>query len=129
MSEKPSTIMEEAKPLLNDSNPERTGGNGTVVPSGESPRRDDLVLVRETFQGCVLQVMDEGVLVQYDTGDDLVEQFYRNDQFRPGKVPACGDRIVVDVIVRALAPFEDRLTMGGFDEHKRKNVVSGNIRF
>jgi hypothetical protein len=86
-------------------------------------------VLRETLQGYVLQVTDEGAFVRYDTGDDLVEQFYRNDQFQPGKVPARGDRIVVDVEVRMLPTFEERATEGGVDEYRRKNVVSGDLRF
>jgi hypothetical protein len=100
-----------------------------LQPPREAPLQDDQVLARESFQGYVLQVTDEGVFVQYDTGDDLVEQFYRKDQFQPGKVPARGDRIVVDVAVRTLPPLDARATEGGVDEYRRKNVVSGDLRF
>jgi hypothetical protein len=96
---------------------------------GETARQDYQVLARETFEGNVLEVTDEEVLVQYDTGDDLVEQFYRKDQFQLGKVPVAGDRIAVEVIVRALAPLKESASAGGCDEYRRKNVVSGDLRF
>jgi hypothetical protein len=95
----------------------------------DKERRDDRVLARETFEGSVLEVTDEEVLVQYDTGDDLVEQFYRKDQFLPGKVPATGDRIGVDVVVTALAPLKECASEGKRNEYRRKNVVSGDLRF
>jgi hypothetical protein len=100
-----------------------------ATPSDVAAPQDDLVLAHETYEGYVLEVTDEGVLVRYDTGDDLVEQFYQNDQFQPGKVPAAGDRIGVDVAVKALAPLEERTNTGGRDEYRRKNVVSGDLRF
>jgi hypothetical protein len=91
--------------------------------------QDDQVLARETFEGYVLEVTEEEVLVQYDTGDDLVEQCYGKDQFQPGKIPAAGDRIAVDVVVRALAPLKESASAGGYNEYRRKNVVRGNLRF
>jgi hypothetical protein len=95
----------------------------------DTERGDDHVLAREAFEGTVLEVTDEEVLVQYDTGDDLVEQCYRKDQFLPGKVPAAGDRIAVDVVVKALGPLRECASTGRCDEYRRKNVVSGDLRF
>jgi hypothetical protein len=102
----------------------------TLNGQGEKTTRQDYqVLARETFEGTVLEVTDEEVLVRYDTGDDLVEQFYRKDQFQLGKVPVAGDRIAVDVVVRTLAPLKESASAGGYDEYRRKNIVSGDLRF
>jgi hypothetical protein len=88
-------------------------------------------LARETYEGYVVEVSEEGVLVRYDVGDDVVEQFYRKEQFLPGKIPAAGNRIAVRVEVTALPALKESPSGDEANEEPRTrtNFTTGNLRF
>jgi len=106
-------------------------GAGAGLRAALIARNDGRLRMHESYEGVVKDAWEDGVLVVYEVGDELVEQTYLRSQFLDGELPKLGDRLAVYVHVAKLPPAEekpppdDALARESADERprRRKNVV------
>lgn len=64
-------------------------------------RAEGRLCMHETNEGIVTRVLDDELVVQYDTAEGPLEQLYSSEQFVAGKAPKEGERIEVHVFAWA----------------------------
>ncbi len=81
-------------------NPTKPEKEAMSYPDSEPHR----VLMNESYEGQVVSVDGDEVVVVYEISDDLVEQTYQRDQFIGGLLPEVGQRLATVVTVAVLEP-------------------------
>lgn len=90
------------------------------------------ILINESYDGQVVHVAEETVVVVYRVNNDLVEQTYVKDQFKGGKFPSVGTCLRVSVTVVEYEPDPpdpNDLINYPDDRHSHRQAVTGDIRF
>ena len=88
----------------------------------------------ESYEGIVMDVDGDKVLVVYDVNGDIVEQTYEKSQFIDGRLPDVRTRLAVFVNV---AEVQSKPVESGVEETKhrdesantRRKPLSGTIEF
>lgn len=109
---------------------ERTQANDAALSALAAKEHGEL-LTYEEFQGEVVDVSNDKVVVQLDTNDDIIEQTYEINQFNLGRTPEVGDQLTVYVHVAVVPqpPVSDTKGEPHESPRHRRNVITGDHRF
>jgi hypothetical protein len=96
--------------------------------------KEGSLLMHEAFDGYVLDVSDDEVLVRYHTADDLIEQVYARDQFEFEKLPEVGDHVKVHVYVTRVSREKSETQESAKESidgspKDFQNIINGDYRF
>ena len=73
-------------------------------------QRPSKILFAQSYQGFVIDVKSDSVIVAYETDDDEVRHEYLRTQFKNGVLPELGQRIASHVQVTAMSPDDPPVT-------------------
>lgn len=108
---------------LND----RARANDNLVAIVSGTRGGEL-LVSESFEGVVAEVSDHSVVVVYETDSDEISQEYERAQFKDGRLPKRGDRLVIIAVISRAPESADAQHLPG-DADDEGEVIRGDFEF
>jgi hypothetical protein len=77
-------------------------------------RQSGTLCIHEYHKGVVTRALDDGVLVEFETSEGIVEHFYEQAQFVRGRMPEEGDEVEAHAFVwrqpRSSVPIEEILS-------------------
>lgn len=85
-----------------------------VLTSALVAKDNGRLRLAESYEGEVIHVSDDSVVVVFDVRGDLIEQTYVREQFLDGQLPEKGDRLAAYIHIAKLPPELE--VLGGHDE-------------
>ncbi len=103
---------------------------GDTLQNALIAEKNNRLWMFESYQGSVMQVDDDSVVVTYLVDDDYIDQTYRKEQFIGARLPKVGDRLAVYVHIAELPSqskkqTDETMKTGGTDEqrkHRKKAI-------